>query len=198
MKKYTRSYLQLLISLIAILQLIACASNSQTYRERIQIDIWDMSNVRKIAIVPQTTLPSYYFSGTDERNLEQFLCAYIGTEAKKIFEETKKFTIVSDSKDADAILNCDVISVLIEKSSHPFSNSLGNYDEYTYSVIYNIFLVRTSDGSIIGDCAGQGSDYYRSVSNYKYVPYSNLINMNHLRQALELPVNSRYQFYKLP
>jgi len=183
MNKIKKIYLQFTILLLVILLLGGCASTA-----RKQVELWDVSGIRSIAIIPPTTMGSEdrLHKNTDLEKINHNLSAYIGTEAKKIIQESGKFTIVTDSKAADAILDCDIISVNRKHNSGYRSSSGQYYENYEYTVIYNIFLKRTSDETIIGDSAGMGQ-----VINNFYGSFKDLIHIDHLRQALGVVVKNK-------
>jgi len=204
-----RRILHYTIVLILFIQLVACAFAPSTYGDRKQIEEWDMSGVISIAIpvtrqpyaIPDSllsdipaTLRSRIQTSVHTADIyynisEYSLCAYVGSEAMKIIQEIGKFTVVTDSKTADAVLECDIISVHEEPANwvkvDRFGYSENMYRSY-WTVIYNITIKRTSDGSIIGDCAGIGHTYinreHAGMANSKN--FKELINITHLRQAL--------------
>jgi len=181
----------LFFSLLVLLQIVACAITSAPVRK--QPVIWDVSGVSRIAIVPVPTIDfsdksSSWALSSDEytQQLESMLKVYIWSEARKMLQETGKFIIVNDSKDADAVLDCDIISIHREDGRNWTPQGADYYQEW--SVVYNILLKRTSDGAIIGDCAGMGQRRKSSDrSDYVFISATDisiLIHINHLKQAL--------------
>jgi len=171
-----------------LIQLISCA----TPYAREQVEIWDVSSIKSIAIIPHSTEGTFELDVTDSGSIVEFrqlLYRYIGKEAKKIIQETGKFRFVLDNEGADAILNCDIIS--IDRWSDRDQNGSG----YQYRVVYNISLIRTSDGIIIGDNAGMGETRIASYGTNRYIVKEfhlvPLIHINHLRQAFGLSAKKR-------
>jgi len=181
MNKTKRIYVQFTILLLVILLLGGCASTA-----RKQVELWDVSGIHSIAIIPPTTIGQVdrFNKNTDIEKYYQVLRAYIGSEAKNIIQESGKFTLATDSKAADAILDCDIISVNRKRNDYR-SRDGQYYENYEYIVLYNIFLKRTSDGTIIGDSAGMGRESATMAS------YKDLIHIDQLRQALGLPARKK-------
>jgi len=170
------------LSLIALLQLIACASTS-----RKQVETWDVSGIRSIAIIAPTTMKnqSKGLEREDSEFVKQFsqmLYELFGSKAKAIIQESGKFTLVTDSKQADAILDCEFISVNRERFTDRNSNV--TISGYEYNVVYNIFLKRTSDGVIIGDSAGFGQERHGDSAWGRDGYLQRLLHTDHLKEAL--------------
>jgi len=190
MNTYKKWYINYTLLLLAIFQLVACSMPQK------QIEIWDISSVKRIAIIPPTTGNFNEKSKIVGGVTEQSLYGYVGKIAKDIILESGKFVIVEDSKDADAILDCEIISFL--RNSQHYQDA----DEHSFNVIYSIFLKRTIDGVIIGDRAGTGFASYRSPTGPGYniggagpqSNYKDLINMDRLREVLGIATQRRQEF----
>jgi len=180
--------LQYSLFLLVILQLATCTM------PRKQVEIWDVSKVRTIAIIPPTTGNFKETSRIDSGVSEQSLYGYVGKIAKDIISESGKFIIVADSKDADAILDCDIISLHHNRYSEQGERGLIYIN--SYDVIYSIFLKRSSDGAIIGDRAGTGSTsvYEGGGGIIGEGTYKRLINMDRLREVLGIANQRRQEF----
>jgi len=189
---YTR-YLHYLLFLLVILQLVACSTTTK------QVERWDVSSVKHIAIIPPSTGNFKESQKLGYADGEQSLYNYVGKIAKDIIQESGKFIFVEDSKDADAILDCDIISFLRNRRS--YQDERGTYYDNSYNVIYNFFLKRTSDGIIIGDRAGTGFAHVREPRGNEILmgggsqsSYNNLVSMDRLREVMGIEKPKKQDF----
>jgi len=191
MKIYKKMYVLDLLLLLTILLLTSCLYEypvySTTSRKDKGIIIWDLYGIKSIAIALPTTMPSlnntYKMEDSEYRKFDTILYSYVGTEAKKAIQETDKYTVVTDRKDADAILDCDIISIHRERE---VSSGKGySVSGYKYIVIYNIIIKRTSDGTIIDDTAGIG-DVIVWDANSMYGMFPGFIKEQHLKRLINV------------
>jgi len=119
------TYVVLLMFFIALL-LFDCASTPKQ-------PLWDFEGIQRVAIIP--------FGVMGQSDLERETAKYLYSNAQVLFQRTGRIIIVDTEDQADAIFRDELIDSVSERHGS---------DSY-HKIIISYSLMRTSDGSIIGE-----------------------------------------------